>query len=308
MRLSRKLKLTGALAVCVLAAPMMIAGCHASAEVSTGVKTPPPPPPPPPADQDGDGVADPDDKCPDQKEDGKAPDPQDGCPNVDEDLDGVPIPQDKCPDKAETKNGYQDEDGCPDEKPLAEVVGEEVRINQEIMFEKGKATIQPESMKVVDAVAKVLKDHPELQLVEVGGHASKEGDEYFNRTLTANRVKAVAAELVKAGVDEKRLISTGYGFYCPKVAGETEDALAKNRRVEFKILFRAGKSTGQKTGCEAADKKGVKAKVPEKPVWTGEAKPAAAPSTKPQLQTAKPAAAAAPKPAATTTPAPATAK
>lgn len=280
MRLSRQLNWTCALALCVLAAPMTIAACSASGQVSAKLTTKPAPPPPPaPADQDGDGIADPDDKCPDQKEDGKAPDPKDGCPNLDEDTDGIPVPQDKCPDKPETKNDFQDDDGCPDEKPVAEVVGDEVRINQEIMFEKGKSAILPESMKVVDAVAKILKEHPEIQLVEVGGHASKEGDEFYNKTLTANRVKSVSAELVKAGVDEKRLISTGYGFYCPKIAGDSEEALAKNRRVEFKIIFRDGKLSNQKLGCDAAEKKGVKVKAPDKPAWTGtdaKAAPAAA--------------------------------
>jgi hypothetical protein len=34
------------------------------------------------ADTDGDGIPDPEDKCPDKKEDGQAPDPKDGCPKT----------------------------------------------------------------------------------------------------------------------------------------------------------------------------------------------------------------------------------
>jgi hypothetical protein len=34
------------------------------------------------ADSDGDGIADPDDKCPQQKEDGQPPEPKDGCPKT----------------------------------------------------------------------------------------------------------------------------------------------------------------------------------------------------------------------------------
>lgn len=274
MRVSRGLTCAAALTLCALGA-LAVTGCQASLEVGAGTETPPPPPPPPPPDDDGDGILNPDDKCPDQKEDGQGALPNDGCPNLDADSDGVDIPADKCPDKAETKNGFEDEDGCPDEKPLAQVVGGQVQINKEIRFLKGKSDIEEGSMDVIDAVAKVLADNKQIELVEVGGHASKEGDEYFNKTLTGQRVKAVEAALVAKGVEKARLMSTGYGFYCPKDARDTEEAMAANRRVEFKIVFLNGKRTEEKLGCEAAEKKNTKANVPAKPAWTA---PAAAPA------------------------------
>jgi hypothetical protein len=69
------------------------------------------------------------------------------------------------------------------------------------------------------------------------------------------------AELVKLGVDKNRLIAQGYGIFCPVDEGTTEDALEKNRRVEFKILQLGGKSTDIKRGCENAVKNKVKMKV-----------------------------------------------
>ena len=285
MRLTRQLKWTAALALMTLCAAT-VGGCQAEAQIGGKVETPPPPPPPPPPDQDGDGILDADDKCPADKEDGKPPDPNDGCPNPDEDADGIPVPQDKCPTEPETVNGFEDEDGCPDTKPLVQVVGTEVKINQKILFDKGKSTITADSMQVVEAVAQVLKEHSEIELVEVGGHASKEGNEYYNKTLSANRVKQVRKELVKLGVEKERLVSVGYGYYCPLDQGETEEANEKNRRVEFKILFRKGEATGVKRGCEEAEKKNIKPKTPDKSPWTAPAAEAAA---------AKPAAAGAPK-------------
>jgi len=286
MRLTRQLKWTAALALMTLCAAT-VGGCQAEAQIGGKVETPPPPPPPPPPDQDGDGILDADDKCPADKEDGKPPDPNDGCPNPDEDADGIPVPQDKCPTEPETVNGFEDEDGCPDTKPLVQVVGSEVKINQKILFEKGKSAITADSMKVVEAVAKVLKEHSEIELVEVGGHASKEGNEYYNKTLSANRVKQVKKELIKLGVEKERLVSVGYGFYCPLDPGESEEANEKNRRVEFKILFRKGEATGVTRGCEEAEKKNIKPKTPDKSPWTAPAAEAAA---------AKPAAAAGAKP------------
>ncbi|MCA9642487.1 MAG: OmpA family protein, partial [Myxococcales bacterium] len=54
-----------------------------------------------------------------------------------------------------------------------------------------------------------------------------------------------------------RMMSQGYGFYCVLDAGTTEEAHEKNRRVEFKILQRAGKNTDIARGCENASKHGV---------------------------------------------------
>jgi hypothetical protein len=82
----------------------------------------------------------------------------------------------------------------------------------------------------------------------------------MNLKLTQDRVDAVVAEMVKHGVDKSKLVPQGYGPYCPIDQGTTEEALDKNRRVEFHILVRKGKDLGQKRGCEEATKKGVKLK------------------------------------------------
>jgi outer membrane protein OmpA-like peptidoglycan-associated protein len=298
MAFSRTLNWTAGLMLCLLGGAT-IAGCTAQAELSAKAETPQPPPPPPPpaADQDGDGVADPDDKCPNDKEDGLPPNPKDGCPTLDADGDGIPIPQDKCPNEKETVNGYMDDDGCPDTVPLARVEGGEVKISEKIMFHKGKATIEPDSMKVVQAVAQVLKEHANIQGIEVGGHASTEGQEKTNLTLTQQRVDSVLGELVKLGVEKNRLVAQGYGEYCPVDTGTTEASLEKNRRVEFKILYQDGKATDAKRGCEDATKKGVKLKAftPPKAAAKTDASKAAAPAAAPAKPAAAPAAPAAPK-------------
>ncbi len=257
-----------ALVLCALGG-VAAAGCTAEGNLQIGTPEPPPPPPPPaPADDDGDGIPNDADKCPAEAEDGKPPDPSDGCPNKDEDGDGIPVPTDKCPTEPETVNGFEDDDGCPDKKPIVQLVGQKVQINQKILFEKGKSKIKPESQNVVDAVAKVLKDRPEIGLVEVAGHASKEGDAFFNRTLTQKRVDAVVKALVTAGVEKSRLVAQGYGFYCPTKEGDSEADLEANRRVEFTIMHRDGKETGEKRGCDAAAaKKIIPKKLPKpKPV------------------------------------------
>ncbi|HEX2959565.1 MAG TPA: OmpA family protein [Chitinispirillaceae bacterium] len=65
-------------------------------------------------DRDGDLINDPDDKCPDQKEDFDQFEDADGCPDLDNDGDGIPDIRDSCRDVAEDMDGVMDSDGCPD--------------------------------------------------------------------------------------------------------------------------------------------------------------------------------------------------
>jgi len=233
------------------------AGCQGEAQLAVG--TPPPPPPPPPADSDGDGIPDDVDKCPQQAEDGLPPDAKDGCPSDDPDKDGIKGDADKCPTEPETVNDFEDEDGCPDKKPLVEVRGLEIKINDKINFAKGSAEIDSSSNTLIENIANVMKKHPDIDFIEIAGHASNEGNEMYNRGLTQRRAKAVLDALANLGVARNRMRAAGYGFYCPLDPGDSEAAFEKNRRVEFKILRRAGKDTGVAGGgCEAADAKGLK--------------------------------------------------
>jgi OmpA-OmpF porin, OOP family len=236
----------------------LLGGCKASASASLGNEAPPPPPPP--ADDDGDGITGDADKCPDAKEDGLPPDAKDGCPSPDPDGDGIMGDADKCADKPETKNGYQDADGCPDTPPPAWLNEEKnMVIHDEILFQTGSSTIDPGSNKIVEEIAGVLKAHPEAQFIEVSGHTDTNGSEQSNVTLARARSSAVMKDLVKNGVDAKRLRAVGYGPYCPEDKGTTEEAFKKNRRVDILIVRKGGKDlTPAWSGCAEAEAKGMK--------------------------------------------------
>jgi outer membrane protein OmpA-like peptidoglycan-associated protein len=164
---------------------------------------------------------------------------------------------DKCPNEPETFNGFEDEDGCPD-KGRVIIEGSSIVILDKIEFVYDKADIVAKSLPIIDAVASTLKAHPEFELVYIEGHADNRGDDGYNLGLSQRRVEKVVQELVKKGVEAKRLKAKGYGEYCPLVQAENEDAWARNRRVEFKIVKTNGTLTGVVLGCDAAAKKGVK--------------------------------------------------
>ena len=154
----------------------------------------------------------------------------------------------------------------PEPPPLVEVRGDEIKINDKINFEKNRAEIDPSSNTLIENIANVMKKHADIDFVEVAGHASKEGDEFYNKRLTQQRAKAVMDALVALGVQKERMRAVGYSYYCELQPDNHE----VNRRVEFKILRRAGKETSVKFGgCDASTAKGLG----PKPI------PASAPST-----------------------------
>ena len=64
--------------------------------------------------------------------------------------------------------------------------------------------------------------------------------------------------LKERGIKGKRLISQGYGEYCPLQKKSTPEAWEKNRRVEFKVVKGQAGLTGVDRGCPAASQAGIK--------------------------------------------------
>lgn len=101
-----------------------------------------------------------------------------------------------------------------------------------ILFETGKATLKPESMADIEAVADYMKKNPSVRF-EVQGHCDNQGSDKINDPLSQQRAEAIVAELVKLGVDEWNLRAVGKGSHEPIADNSTDEGRAKNRRVEF---------------------------------------------------------------------------
>jgi outer membrane protein OmpA-like peptidoglycan-associated protein len=126
-----------------------------------------------------------------------------------------------------------------------------------ITFKTNSAEILPESNPILDKVAKAIKEHPELALIEVAGHADERGSEQLNNMLTQARVDSVVIALAARGIERSRLRSRGYGFWCPREDGHDEEAWSKNRRVEFVIVKMDTGPTGAQLGCPKATEHGL---------------------------------------------------
>jgi len=156
---------------------------------------------------------------------------------MDRDLDGISDASDKCPDRPETINLFKDFDGCPDGVPVR-VTAERIEISEKIFFEFDKAIIKVESHELLMALARTILEHPEVKAVEIGGHTDAKGSAKYNRELAQSRAEAVRDYLVSQGVMGSLLTAVGYGKDEPLMSGDSEEANAANRRVEFLVTDR----------------------------------------------------------------------
>ena len=216
----------------------------------------------PMTDTDQDGVSDAVDKCADKAEDNEAPNPNDGCPAPDSDSDGISDGKDKCPSQPETVNEYRDQDGCPDQEPATVVWDNEsssvfVPSAKRFQFAHDSAALPASGDATIDEIAKVMNEHPEIQRMEIEGHASTKGADGYNVVLTDKRARNIGLGLMKKGVAEGRLVPVGYGEYCPVVQTADEIDEPKNRRVLLKTVLVKGVWRDVPRGCWKAQTKGI---------------------------------------------------
>jgi OmpA-OmpF porin, OOP family len=106
--------------------------------------------------------------------------------------------------------------------------------------------VSQSSMSSLAEIATALKEHPEIALIQVQGHADERGDDNRNVALTRARAAAVVTALVANGVGRERLHSAGYGSRCPddKACQQSNapdschasENWQRDRRVVFQVL------------------------------------------------------------------------
>lgn len=132
-------------------------------------------------------------------------------------------------------------EAAPEEPEPERVVLREdkIEIRQQVQFQTGEAVLLEESKGLLDEVARLIQDNPQIKKVRVEGHTDSVGGRKFNKRLSRARAQAVRAYLVAQGVAPERLVARGYGMSKPLASNDTEEGRAENRRVAFTILERA---------------------------------------------------------------------
>jgi chemotaxis protein MotB len=126
------------------------------------------------------------------------------------------------------------------------VVGDRFVFQSEVLFDAGQAAISPEGQtelaKLADAIKQLEAEiPPEIAWVlRVDGHTdarplSGTGRFRNNWELSAARAIAVVRYLIDKGVSPQHLVAAGFGEYQPIEPGDSDEANAKNRRIELKL-------------------------------------------------------------------------
>lgn len=186
-------------------------------------------------DTDKDGIIDELDECPDVAGQASAK----GCP--DRDGDGFSDDEDKCPDVA---GEYQ---GCPIDKIVKDYLAKnpikqpeptvhyQTLSADEVYFEFAMSDIDPASYPVLDAAISTLRTNDKTVLF-IAGYTDNVGNYEQNMKLSFKRAESVRKYIVEKGINEDRVVISGYGKNFPKVPNDSKENRAKNRRIEMKLL------------------------------------------------------------------------
>ena len=126
------------------------------------------------------------------------------------------------------------------ERERALRAAEERRILEtRIFFDYDESAIREDAAALLRRKVELLLARPGVQL-RIEAHADERGSEEYNLVLGQMRGDAVVAFFVEAGLDASRFVVLSLGERNPLVQDSTEEAWARNRRVEFIITAGEG--------------------------------------------------------------------
>ena len=102
-----------------------------------------------------------------------------------------------------------------------------------IHFDFNSYVVRPDARPVVEGHAAFLKSHAASR-VRLEGHTDAVGGREYNLALGQKRAEAARRALNLLGVPDTQIEAVSFGKEKPAVEGTSEEAYAKNRRVEFR--------------------------------------------------------------------------
>ncbi len=125
------------------------------------------------------------------------------------------------------------------------IVGDRFVFQSEVLFDSGSADIGQAGRDQLDTLATTLilimgEIPTDINWVlRVDGHTDKRpitnGLYPSNWELSTARAIAVVKYLASKGIPEDRMAAAGFAEFSPLDPGDSDDALTKNRRIEFKL-------------------------------------------------------------------------
>jgi outer membrane protein OmpA-like peptidoglycan-associated protein len=104
----------------------------------------------------------------------------------------------------------------------------------DVLFDTGKAELNPGAGRKLDQLAQFLSEHKERR-VEIDGFTDSVGTDSYNEELSRRRADAVKSALLTRGIDPSRITTEGYGKAFPVANNSDSGGRQLNRRVEVVI-------------------------------------------------------------------------
>lgn len=130
-------------------------------------------------------------------------------------------------------------------RPDVRIVGDRFVFQSELLFPSGSATLEEAGKQRLASLARTLVEigrqiPPDISWVlRVDGHTDikpiTRGQFPTNWELSAARAISVVKFLGDQGIPPERLAAAGFGEFQPIDPGTTDEALARNRRIEIKL-------------------------------------------------------------------------
>ncbi|WP_345765620.1 sodium-translocating pyrophosphatase [Chryseobacterium endophyticum] len=107
---------------------------------------------------------------------------------------------------------------------------------ENLYFESGSSDLRPGSDAQLLNLVELLNAYPTMK-IKLGGYTDNIGNEESNQKLSNLRAQTVKLKLLELGVGGDRVEAEGYGSQYPVcAANDTEECMAKNRRIDVRVL------------------------------------------------------------------------
>ncbi|MBY0260262.1 peptidoglycan -binding protein [Methylobacterium sp.] len=133
-------------------------------------------------------------------------------------------------------------------RPDIRIVGDRFVLQSEVLFPGGSASLKAEAGPELDRIAGAILDLAKQipadipWVLRIDGHTDARpiASAQFpsNWALSAARAIAVVQAMVAKGIPPQHLLAAAFGEFQPIEAGNTEEAYARNRRIEMKLTER----------------------------------------------------------------------
>ena len=133
------------------------------------------------------------------------------------------------------KKGEIPPEKLPAKKEVKKAGGELAEIFKNIYFDFDKHDLKEDAIKTLKEIGDYLRKHSDVKIL-IEGHCDERGTREYNLVLGEQRALSARNFLINYGISPKRIYTVSYGEDKPADPRHCEEAWAKNRRCEFKIV------------------------------------------------------------------------